>query len=170
MTCIHTQTTNHPIVSGRQQQSHWFGAKGLQKSLDRSKRCFKSHKYCLASSSQPPDACVASPESSSGVPSCEVRNHLEQLYQLEHPQSSAWFPSALLQEGARRGVHLEEAGILPVQLCEPPPDSSKLKDPDSKQKQQEYYANLGDAIRVLREETPYLFQQDLTCKGTLEWM
>ena len=168
MTCIHTQTTNHPAVSGRRQHTHCFGVKGLHRSLDRSRLCTKGHKLCSASSSQSSDACVELPDSSSRVSSCEVRNHLEQLYQLEHPQTSAWYPSALLQEVARRGVHLEEAGFLPVQLCEPPPDSSKLKDPDSKQKQQEYYANLGDAIRVLREETPYLFQQDLSCKDVLE--
>jgi len=100
----------------------------------------------------------------SGLPSCEIRKQLEQLYQLEHPQHRVWYTSSLFQELVSRGVSLEQAGFLPVQPCAPPPEASKLKDPDSKQQREDYYANVGDAIRTLRDETPYLFQQDLSCK------
>jgi hypothetical protein len=44
----------------------------------------------------------------------------------------------------------------------------QLDDPATKQqarqKHDDYYANVGDAIRTLREETPTLFQKDLTCE------
>ncbi|KAL3160486.1 hypothetical protein ABBQ32_010797 [Trebouxia sp. C0010 RCD-2024] len=162
MTCVHTTSTNNTLLLGHCKHLRASLSKGLSTGLDRSKPPFKAHRSCCASSSKPPATCVELPEPGSRVPSCEVRKQLEQLYQLEQPQSLAWYSSALLQEVARRGVHLEQAGFLPVQLCEPPPEASQLKDPDSKQKQQEYYANLGDAIRVLREETPYLFQRDLS--------
>lgn len=164
MTCVHTSSTSNALLSGHCKHTRDFVPKGLCIGLYRSKQFVKGHRPCFAGSSKPPGTCVDLPEPGSRVPPCEVRKHLEQLYQLEQPQSLAWYSSTLLQEVARRGVHLEQAGFLPVQLCEPPPEASQLKDPDSKQKQQEYYANLGDAIRVLREETPYLFQQDLTCK------
>ena len=157
-------TTDRPAFSGVGQRPHCSAVKGLHKGLDRSKYCFKSHKLCSASSSKSSDACIDFPEPTSRVTSTrEARDRLEQLYQLEQPQPSAWYPPALLQELARRGLLLE-AGFLPVQVQKPPAESSKLKDEESKQKQQEYYANLGDAIRTLREETPFLFQRDLTCE------
>jgi hypothetical protein len=55
--------------------------------------------------------------------------------------------------------------VLPAQLTErknESPPSSKLSDPKNKQKKDDFYANVGDAIRTLREETPTLFQKDLT--------
>jgi hypothetical protein len=49
---------------------------------------------------------------------------------------------------------------LAVQLEESP---QKLKqDQEERRKRQDYYANVGDAIRTLREETPLLFWRDLT--------
>ena len=164
MTCAHTPSTTNALLSGHCRHTSCFVPRGLCRGLDRSKHSPKSHRSCFASSTKPPGTCIDLPDPGSRVPSCEVRKQLEQLYQLEQPQPSAWYSSALLQEVARRDVQLEQAGFVPVQFCEPPPESSQLKDPDSKQKQQEYYANLGDAIRVLREETPYLFQRDLTCE------
>ena len=164
MTCVPTTSTSKSLWSSHCKHTSCFVPRGLCRGLGRSKHPSTCHRSCFASSAKPTGTCVDLPEPGSRVPSCEVRKQLEQLYHLEQPQSSAWYSSALLQEIARRGVRLEQAGFVPVQLCEPPPESSQLKDPDSKKQQQEYYANLGDAIRVLRDETPYLFQQDLTCE------
>ena len=164
MTCVPTTSTSKSLLSSHCKHTRCFVPRGLRRGLGRSKHPSTCHRSCFASSAKPTGTCVDLPEPGSRVPSCEVRKQLEQLYHLEQPQSSAWYSSALLQEIARRGVRLEKAGFVPVQLCEPPPESSQLKDPDSKKQQQEYYANLGDAIRVLRDETPYLFQQDLTCE------
>jgi hypothetical protein len=51
---------------------------------------------------------------------------------------------------------------LAVQLEESP---QKLQqDQEERRKRQDYYANVGDAIRTLREETPLLFWRDLTCE------
>lgn len=166
MTWVPTTSTSNTLLSRHCTHAYGFVPRGLCRGLDRSGHSSTCHRSCFASSTKPPGTCVDLPEPGSRVPSCEVRKQLEQLYQLEQPQSSAWYPSSLVQEAARRGVCLEQAGFVPVQFCEPPPESSQLKDPDSKKRQQEYYANLGDAIRVLRDETPYLFQQDLTCKNT----
>lgn len=69
-----------------------------------------------------------------------------------------------------------DADSLKVQLNEPPPrpppqlqqgggDSSSGpggsgRDPD----QQDFFANVGDAIRTLREDYPLLFVKDLNCE------
>lgn len=36
--------------------------------------------------------------------------------------------------------------------------------PPGKEKQVDYYANVGDAIRTLRDDIPQLFVKDLNCK------
>jgi hypothetical protein len=46
--------------------------------------------------------------------------------------------------------------VFAIQTNEPP----KQKD----DKRQDFYANVGDAIRTLREDIPLLFQQDLNCE------
>ena len=164
MNSTHTPTAKGPLASGSCQHQQCFVPRGLRCGRDRSKHSFKRHRPCFASSNKPPDTCVDLPEPVPSLPSCEIRKQLEQLCQLEHPQHRVWNTSSLFQEVVTRGVSLDQAGFLPVQPCAPPPEASKLKDPHSKQKQEDYYANVGDAIRTLRDETPYLFQQDLSCK------
>jgi hypothetical protein len=44
-----------------------------------------------------------------------------------------------------------------VQVDEPPP-------PQQKDKSADYYANVGDAIRALRDDIPLLFQRELNCE------
>lgn len=51
---------------------------------------------------------------------------------------------------------------LSVQLSTPPPRSPKASGPGGKD--DEFYANVGNAIRTLREEIPQLFQHDFTCE------
>lgn len=164
MNSAHTTTTQPPATSGVCQHKQCFIPRGLRCGRDRSKHSLKRNRTCFASSTKPPETCVDLPEPVPRNPSCDIRKQLEQLYQLEHPQPLLWYSSSLLQEVAKRGVSIDQEGLLPVQLCESPPESSKLKDPDSKQQREDYYANVGDAIRTLRDETPFLFQQDLTCK------
>lgn len=164
MNSAHTNTKASNNTPGLCQHKQCFVPRGLHCGQKRSKSVQKWQRPCFANSSKPPETCVDLPEPVGRSPSCQIRRQLEQLYQLEQPQPLLWYTSPLLQEIARRGVSLEQAGLLPVQLCESPPEQSKLKDPDSKHKQEEYYANVGDAIRTLREETPFLFQQDLTCE------
>ena len=51
---------------------------------------------------------------------------------------------------------------LAVQLEERPP--AVQNEDEERRKRQNYYANVGDAVRTLREEIPLLFQRDLTCE------
>ena len=66
---------------------------------------------------------------------------------------------------------LPDFGILEAVKTKPAPNQApavqdKRPPPDPK-KREDFYANVGEAIRVLRAEIPTLFQQDLTCKLTL---
>ena len=36
--------------------------------------------------------------------------------------------------------------------------------PTEESKKDDYYANMGDAIRTLREDIPQMFRKDLNCK------
>ena len=55
-------------------------------------------------------------------------------------------------------MHIEHDDqlTLHIQINEPPAPPGKQKHPD-------YYANVGDAIRTLREDIPQLFVKDLNC-------
>ena len=150
-TCHHCFQQRSSRSSSRQQQ--------------RLRRASTSARPCFASSAKRPAPSIDTPERFPHNSSAEVRKHLEQLYQLDLPARPLWYSSSLVQEIAKYGL-LGMTSTLPVQLCEPPPDTSKLKDADSKRKKDNFYANVGDAIRTLREETPFLFQRDLTCKFT----
>ena len=151
---------------GQCQQDRSESARQQRPGLRRVSRCSRP---CFASSVKPPAPAVGLPEPlHQQRDSREVRRQLEQLYQLDVPSTPLWYSSSLVQQVAKYGLL---GTHLPVQLREPPPDSTKattLKDPDSKRKKDDFYANVGSAIRTLREETPLLFQQDLTCK--IWWM
>jgi hypothetical protein len=87
---------------------------------------------------------------------------------------------ALAQDTERARMLLEKAYMEPVQwsplsfhedyplplflvsLSEKPP--TEEKPPLSAEKSSDYYANVGDVIRALREDIPLLFQKDLNCK------
>ena len=147
----HSQTGSSRL-SSRQQQ--------------RFRRASNSGRLCFASSVRRPAPSVDSPEPRPQDSSRDIREQLEHLYQLDVPAPPLWYSPSLVQEVAKYGL-LGKTTSLPVQLCEPPPEASQLKDPDSKRDRDNFYANVGDAIRTLREETPLLFQRDLTCKGML---
>lgn len=72
-----------------------------------------------------------------------LRARLESAFHLAEPSLLLWDPRL-----ATLGVQLEP----PRQTGGPQNDRS----PD-------FYANVGSAIRTLRDETPALFQRDLTC-------
>ena len=58
---------------------------------------------------------------------------------------------------------------LAVQLKSAPPRNPKKGD-NGGQKDGDFYANVGNAIRTLRLEIPMLFQQDFTCEPTPPWL
>ncbi len=75
---------------------------------------------------------------------------------------------ALLAQGPLQFGDLEQfyhVLKLSVQLSTPPPRSSQTPG-GGNGKNDDFYANVGNAIRTLREEIPLLFQQDFTCKRT----
>lgn len=47
--------------------------------------------------------------------------------------------------------------VFPVQLSGPPGP------PQSKEKKEDFYANVGDAIRTLREDVPTCLKDDIRC-------
>lgn len=49
--------------------------------------------------------------------------------------------------------------LFEVQIVDPKPTCTS-----DEQKDREFYANVGKAVETLKEETPYLFQKDLTCE------
>ena len=51
---------------------------------------------------------------------------------------------------------------LAVQLKSAPPKNPKSDGPGG-QKNGDFYANVGNAIRTLRQEIPLLFQEEFTC-------
>ncbi len=53
---------------------------------------------------------------------------------------------------------------LAATIYEPQP---RQKKPDQDPRGEDFYANVGYAIRTLREELPVLFQEDLTCEPHL---
>ena len=56
---------------------------------------------------------------------------------------------------------------LPIQVNKPPTQQlhKQVTKPGKDPKQRgDFYANVGEAIRVLRAEIPLLFQKDLTCE------
>jgi hypothetical protein len=70
---------------------------------------------------------------------------LERLYQLSGVGSSP------LDDGLRSWP------VFLVSVDEKPPTKNQEKCPD-------YYANVGDAIRTLREDVPALFERELNCE------
>lgn len=51
-------------------------------------------------------------------------------------------------------------GIFSVSVDDKPPQTKK----GSQEKCPDYYANVGDAIRTLRDDIPHLFERELNCK------
>ena len=155
-----TAEGNCQILCCRQQPHE---PKCSRRGVQRSGRSLKRLGPCFASSQTPPETCIELPEPSSRYPSCSIRKRLEYIYQLEQPQQ-LWSSAPAHQQIAKQGCSVNGPDPLQVQLCESPPESTRLKDPDSKRKQDDYYANVGQAIRTLRDETPYFFQQNLSCE------
>ena len=55
---------------------------------------------------------------------------------------------------------------LQVRLDDP---LESVKEKEERRRLQDYYANVGDAIRTLRDEIPRLFAQDLTCAFSIHF-
>lgn len=49
-------------------------------------------------------------------------------------------------------------------LASGPPPQQQQTPPDQRERSPDYYANVGDAIRTLREDIPQLFDRELNCE------
>ena len=64
-------------------------------------------------------------------------------------------------KGSQKGRFLWTSEVLPVLFLQ---TEEKPKQRDIKEKKPEYFANVGDAIRTLRDDIPDLFNKDLHCE------
>lgn len=92
--------------------------------------------------------------------------HRAKLEQLLNEESLQTLDSVELPSGLHNLQQLYKVWnqSLAVQLKSAPPRSPKSDGPGG-QKDGEFYANVGNAIRTLRQEIPTLFQQDFTCEA-----
>lgn len=63
--------------------------------------------------------------------------------------------------------NVDPVGLLPilhVQVDQKPPSSNKNNQNHNTERSPDYFANVGDAIRTLREDIPALFDRELNCK------
>jgi hypothetical protein len=102
---------------------------------------------------QPADPSTACSTSSSGSSSWSYRMAMERLYQLSPVLGST-------QESISE--QLWSHGLFLVSVDDKPKTTPPTKGPG--EKSSDYYANVGDAIRTLREDIPLLFRQDLNCE------
>lgn len=102
----------------------------------------------------PLDAPAAgSSSSSSAASSWPHRLAFERLYQL----------SPVLGSGQDDiSQQLWSHGLFLVSVDDKPKTTPPTKGPG--EKSPDYYANVGDAIRTLREDIPLLFKEDLNCE------
>jgi hypothetical protein len=112
----------------------------------------------------PTDAAAAAPPDSSW----SSRLAFERLYHLSSSSSSNSDAAGGLssaQDLWLRGLFLVSVDDKP-RTSLPPPQKGSGGGGD---KSPDYYANVGDAIRTLREDIPLLFKQDLNCeRGSLD--
>ena len=95
------------------------------------------------------------------------RHHLEALYQSDtEPVSCLWqSPLAFGYAGSDALLRPELLRMAVMEKNESPASAKQAE--EERRKRQDYYANVGDAIRTLREEIPRIFVQDLTCEPLL---
>ena len=81
------------------------------------------------------------------------------------PSRPATWPCRLAENGSlhqkRLAVQVNNRPSMPNQQQAPRPSG---KDPKQRE---DFYANIGEAIRTLKAEIPRLFQEDLTCEYSL---
>ena len=96
-------------------------------------------------------------------PSASSRQLLEALF-VADSRDAPWLSTSLAWH---RSIAEQADTQLAVQLDDPP---DAVKEREERRKRQEFYANVGDAIRTLREEIPLLFVRDFTCESPLAWL
>ena len=82
-----------------------------------------------------------------------VRVALERLYQVNGHLLTLW-------DSSPSSTPLAGPPLLPEYLAV----SLEEKPPAYKERSPDFYANVGDAIRTLRDDIPLLFERDLNCK------
>jgi len=100
-----------------------------------------------------------------------VKSHIEPIYRAASSESDVFWQALCGQSQPQALLLLENhepvsqdlrpllwryQGKFEVQLNEPPAPPG--------QNHADYYANVGDAIRTLREDIPLLFNKDLNCE------
>jgi hypothetical protein len=143
---VHTHPSQHTTAAGARSRSH------------------RPQQACRAQSAAPSECEPAEQQPLS-------RHRLEALFASSdhYPlfASSPWragLPAAVVS-GTLAGQLMRPVGgllHLAVKLEESPSPSQLKEQEDERRKRQDYYANVGDAIRTLREEIPLLFFRDLT--------
>lgn len=83
--------------------------------------------------------------------------NLERLYHLSPLHSLSYAGSTQQHDIADP---LWSHGVFSVSLDDKPPETKK----GSQEKCSDYYANVGDAIRTLRDDIPHLFDRKLNCE------
>lgn len=87
-----------------------------------------------------------------------MRLALERIYRLNETETGR----QQQRLPAAPGLESLEVGSFAVMAPETPPKPNN--------NDHDYYANVGDAIRTLREEVPLLFVKDLTCEWRVCWL
>lgn len=101
-----------------------------------------------------------------------IRHHLEFLYRTDSCPAACQqlAPKSLSSsnlESAQRQPSVQMA-VMEKEKEKNESPSSMLEAAEAKRKQQDYYANVGDAIRTLREEVPLLFRVPLSCECAVQ--
>ncbi|KAI8463509.1 MAG: hypothetical protein J3K34DRAFT_389018 [Monoraphidium minutum] len=103
------------------------------------------------------DGCSVGP-SSLAEPAGEFearRLSLERLYAAPLDWSRGLFPIVTIDGGA------PPAGPAALAAGAPPQQQQDKRPPDTRERSPDYYANVGDAIRTLREDIPTMFDNEL---------
>lgn len=129
-----------------------------------------SQQACRAQSAAPSECEPAQPSQQQRL----SRQRLEALYASSDHfplfASNPWragLPAAITPGTLGEQLLRPVGGLLhlAVKLEESPSPSQLKEQEEERRKRQDYYANVGDAIRTLREEIPLLFFRDLTCEA-----
>lgn len=113
---------------------------------------------------------AAHSDAAAAVRDVPIRHHLEVLYRTDScPAACQQLAPQLLSSSSVEFAQRQPSVQMAVMQKEKEREqnespSSKLEAAEAKLKQQDYYANVGDAIRTLREEVPLLFIVPLSCE------
>lgn len=123
----------------------------------RNGKCSSSRKPTLLRSA------VLDKDASSSKPSTSSDSTANQDWSCDFYKASHWLTLERLYRMSGKEIDLLESSEYPLNLLLPECFFVTVNDrpPRSSEKTPDYYANVGDAIRTLREDIPLLFNQEL---------